>query len=112
MFEHYKRVEYVYISSVECVFENLFENQNESSIENKNKKKEKKIKPLVLLVIHQQELKGRPTWPGWEASLAPVGITNRPLVSGEKPGLNERPFSPGFVLPVGKPGLKGFPNRE
>ena len=44
MFEHFKRVEYVYIiSSVECVFENLFENQNESSIENRNKKK----KPLV-----------------------------------------------------------------
>ena len=31
------------ISSVECVFENLFENQNESSIENRNKKR----KPLV-----------------------------------------------------------------
>ena len=30
------------ISSVECVFENLFENHNESSIENKNKKKKKK----------------------------------------------------------------------
>jgi len=41
MFEHYKHVEYVYFtSSVECVFENWFENQNESSIENRNKKKE------------------------------------------------------------------------
>ena len=39
MFEHYKRVEYV--------FENLFENQNESSIENRNKKKKKKRKHLV-----------------------------------------------------------------
>ena len=35
-----------------------------------------------------------------------------PLVPGEKPGLKEGPFSPGFVLPVGKPGLKGFPNWE
>ena len=35
MFEHYKRVEYVYYYSVEYVFEN----QNESSIENRNKKK-------------------------------------------------------------------------
>ena len=26
MFEHYKRVEYVYYCSVEYVFENLFEN--------------------------------------------------------------------------------------
>ena len=34
------------ISRVECVFENLFENQNESSIENRNKKIKKK-KPLV-----------------------------------------------------------------
>ena len=33
------------ICSVECVFENPFENQNESSIENRNKKKKKK--PLV-----------------------------------------------------------------
>ena len=33
------------ISRVECVFENLFENQNESSIENRNKKR-KKRKPL------------------------------------------------------------------
>ena len=47
-----------------------------------------------------------------EASLAPVGITNRPLVPGEKPGLKEGPFSHGFVLPVGKLGPKGFPNRE
>ena len=29
-----------------------------------------------------------------------------------KPGLKEGTFSPGLVLPVGKPGLKGFPNRE
>ena len=56
------------ISNVECVFENLFENQNESSIENRNKKKEN---------IYQPGLKGRPTWPGRDASLASVGITNR-----------------------------------
>ena len=30
------------ISNVECKFENLFENQNESSIENRNKKRKKK----------------------------------------------------------------------
>ena len=35
-----------------------------------------------------------------------------PLVPGEKPELKEGPFSPGFVLPVGKPGLKGFPNQK
>ena len=39
--------------------------------------------------------------PGWS-----------PLVPGEKPGLKEGPFSPGFVLPVLKPGLKGVENRE
>ena len=64
----------LHLVGIECVFENLFENQNESSIENRNKKK--------------------------------------PLVPGAKPELKEGPFSPGFVLPVGKPGLKGFPNRE
>ena len=32
------------------------------------------------------------------------------LPTGTKGGA--RLFSPGFVLPVGKPGLKGFPNRE
>ena len=66
------------ISSIECVFENLFEIQNESSIENRNKKKKKKIKPLVPVGnTNQLGLKGRPTWPGREASLAPIGITNR-----------------------------------
>ena len=30
-----------------------------------------------------------------------------PLVPSEKLGLKEGPFSPTFVLPVGKPGLKG-----
>ena len=34
------------------------------------------------------------------------------LVPGEKPGLKDGPFSPGFVLPVEKPGLKEFPNRK
>ena len=48
-------------------------------------------------------------WPGQEASLIPVGITNR---AGMKPGLKEGPFSPGFVLPILKPGLKGVENRE
>jgi len=44
--------------------------------------------------------------------LLPTGTKDGPLVPGEKPGLKEGLFSPGFVLPVGKPGLKGFPNRE
>ena len=35
-----------------------------------------------------------------------------PLVPGAKPGLKEEPFSPGFVLPVLKPRLKGVENRE
>ena len=35
-----------------------------------------------------------------------------PLVPDEKPGLKEGSFSPGFMLPVGKPGLKRFPNQE
>ena len=34
------------------------------------------------------------------------------VVPGVKPGLKEWPFSPGFVLPVSKPGLKGVENRE
>ena len=34
--------------------------------------------------------------------------TGTPLVPGAKPGLKEGPFSPGFVLPVLKPGLKGL----
>ena len=28
------------------------------------------------------------------------------------PGLKVRTFSPGFVVPVGKPGLKPVPNRD
>jgi len=42
--------------------------------------------------------------PGW--SYLPTGT------KGEKPGLKEGPFNPGFVLPVRKPGLKGFPNQK
>ena len=42
----------------------------------------------------------------------PTGTKGPPLVLGVKPGLKEGTFSPGLVLPVGKPGLKGFPNRE
>ena len=34
------------------------------------------------------------------------------LKAAEKPELKEGPFSPGLVLPVGKPELKGFSNRE
>ena len=39
--------------------------------------------------------------PGWS-----------PLVPGAKPGLKEGTFSPDFVLPVPKPGLKAVENRE
>ena len=42
----------------------------------------------------------------------PTGTKGAPLVPGEQPGLKEGPFSPGLVLSVEKPGLKGFPNRE
>ena len=41
-----------------------------------------------------------------------VLVGGGPLVPGEKPRLKEGPFSPGFMLPVGKPGLKGFLNQE
>ena len=34
------------------------------------------------------------------------------LKVGAKPGLKEEPFSPNYVLPVPKPGLKGVENRE
>ena len=34
------------------------------------------------------------------------------VVPGAKPGLKEGPFSPGFVLPVLKPALKGVENQE
>ena len=36
----------------------------------------------------------------------------RSIVPSTKPGLKEGPFSPGFVLPVPKPGLKGVENRK
>ena len=42
----------------------------------------------------------------------PTGTKDGPLVPGEKPGLEEGPFSPGFVLSVEKPGLKEFFNQE
>ena len=42
----------------------------------------------------------------------PTGTKGEPLVLGEKPGLKEGPFSPAFVLPVGKLGLRGFPTRS
>ena len=35
-----------------------------------------------------------------------------PLVPGAKPGLKEGTFSPDFVLPVPKPGLKAVENRK
>jgi len=41
--------------------------------------------------------------------LVPIGA---PLVPGAKPGLKEGTFSPDFVLPVPKPGLKAVENRE
>ena len=71
-------------------------------------KKEKKRKPLVPVGTGTKgsahvARPGGPFSPGWYY---------RPLVPDEKPGLKEGPFSPGFMLPVGKPELKGFPNRE
>ena len=48
--------------------------------------------------------------PGWYYQ--PGLKVGGPLVPGVKPGLKEGPFSPGFVLPVPKPGLKGVTNRE
>ena len=42
--------------------------------------------------------------PSW--SYLPTGT------KGEKPGLKEGTFSPDFVLPVPKPGLKAVENRE
>jgi hypothetical protein len=38
-----------------------------------------------------------------------TGTKGPPLVLVTKPGLKESTFSPGLVLPVEKPGLKGFP---
>ena len=46
------------------------------------------------------------------AHVARPGGLFRPLVPGAEPGLKEGPFSPGFVLPVPKPGLKEVENRE
>ena len=48
--------------------------------------------------------------PGWYYQ--PGLKVDGPLVPGAKPGLKEEPFSPGFVLPVLKPRLKGVENRE
>ena len=42
----------------------------------------------------------------------PTGTKGAPLVPGTKPGLKEETFSPDFVLPVPKPGLKAVENRE
>ena len=42
----------------------------------------------------------------------PTGTKGAPLVPGAKPGLKEGTFSPDFVLPVPKLGLKAVENRE
>ena len=59
-------------------------------------------------------LKGPSFSPGFSSGTKgiPTGTKGGPLAPGEKPGLKEGPFSLGFMLPVRKPGLKGFPNRE
>ena len=66
----------------------------------KIEKKRKKIKPLLPVGILPTGAKG------------PAHVTRTKGEPDAKPGLKEGPFSSGFVLPVGKPGLKGFPNRE
>ena len=40
------------------------------------------------------------------------GWSYQPGLKGAKPGLKERLFSPGIVLPDPKPGLKGVENRD
>ena len=54
----------------------------------------------------------RPGGPLYSRLVFPTGTKGPPLVPGVKPGLKEGTFSPGLVLPVGKLGLKGFPNQE
>ena len=44
--------------------------------------------------------------------IIPTGTKGAPLVPGAKPGLKEGTFSPDFVLPVSKSGLKEVENRE
>ena len=48
--------------------------------------------------------------PGWYYQ--PGLKVGGPLVPSAKSGLKEGPFSPGFVLPVPKPGLNGVENRK
>ena len=45
--------------------------------------------------------------PSWYYQL-PTGTKGGPLVPDAKPGLKEMPFSPGFMVLVSKPGLKGL----
>ena len=79
-------------------------------IENKKKKKKKTFSPGWL----PTGTKG-PTHVARPRGLFSPGCYYQPglkVVPGAKPGLKEGPFSPGFVLPVSKPGLKGVENRE
>ena len=66
---------------------------------------------IILLSIGTKELAhvartGDLFSPGWYYQ---PGLKVHP---GAKPGLKVGPFSPGFVLPVPKPGLEGVENRE
>ena len=87
---------------------------------NRNQKRGKKIETFSPGWCFQPGLKILPRggpWPGLEAPFTPgwcfqPGLKVPPLVPGVKPGLKEGTFSPGLVLPVGKLGRKGFPNRE
>ena len=72
-------------------------------------KKEKKRKPLVPVGTGTKG-SAHVARPG--GLFSPGSYYQPGLKVGEKPGLKEGPFSPGFVLPVEKPGLKRFPDRE
>ena len=80
--------------------------------ETKNRNQEKKKKEGHLVPVgntNRDSMSCPVAVPGqaWRPPLLAVGVSNR-----VKPGLKEGTFSPRLVLPVGKPGLKGFPNRE
>ena len=54
----------------------------------------------------------KPGGPLYSRPVFSTGTKGLPLVPDVKPGLKEGTFSPGLVLPVEKPELKVFSNRE
>ena len=86
----------------------------------KETRKRKKKRDIQSRLVTPTETKGpapwrslaRPGGPLYSWLVFSTGTKGPPLVPGVKPGLKEGTFSLGLVLPVGKPGLKGFPNQK